>query len=284
MKKNRFIPTLVLILAFSICLLSFSGCAFSGDPHLSTTPTGSTAPSSEHTTPSTQPTTISTVSTTIPTQVTTIPTEPSMPYIVPEEYPVIFTREYVYQAPTLPIPAQDAPEEEWIAFFYGLLRKEDSWYNKMLTSYYATPEEIDIDWVIWNGVTNSGGKLTDAEIAFLKERNWIFEMDTFRTTAPELDALLRTYLGTTLEACKQVRPIEHAYFPDTDSYYASTTGVYYQDVRAISGYRILENGDYCVRYYCLYDNRVSEVVLRRQGDYFQIVSNLPVVEISPATP
>ena len=234
LQKTYAVPVLVLILAFFICITCFSGCASSSDPHLNTTPTGSTAPSSEYTIPSTQTTTNSTQATTVPTvpttdptQPTTAPTEPALPYIVPEEYPVISTREYVYQAPTLPIPAQDAPEEEWIAFFYGLLRKEDSWYNKMLTSHYATPEEINIDLLIWDGITNSGGELTDVKTTFLKNRNWTFEIDTFRTTASELDALLQTYLGTTLEACKQVRPIEHAYFPDTDSYYASTTGAYY---------------------------------------------------------
>lgn len=207
------------------------------------------------------------------------PTEPTINYIVPEIYPIIDTRECITEPPVLPIPADDAPEEEWIAFFYGLLSSHNSWYNMALCCEYTDTDALnktDLHLIFNNGVSKLDTELTDEEITYLTENGHDFYKDIYRVPVGKADSVLRIYFGTTLENCLQGEKLAR-YFDKTESYYLVPWGSTVTMVGGIVGYTKLDNGDYCVQY--VKDHRfyeLYEVVLRRVGDYFQVVSNVSV--------
>ena len=230
----------------------------------------------------------STVPTTLPSESTTAATKPVVEYITPSEYPQISTHGYNLQTPVLPIPTEDAPEEEWLAFFYGLLLPIDSWYNKGVCCFYEKPEEMDLLVLFIDGITAipESSELTDEEVAFLEEdaKNFhgkdyldFFHPDDFsRMPAEEVESVLQIYFATSLEECGKVNPITIRYWEKTNCYYMGFSGRTYAHIEGIVGYQVLENGDYAVRYMSdmvAYPYGQGEVILHRNGDYFQIVAN-----------
>ena len=226
--------------------------------------------------------------TTLPVESTTVSTKPVVEYIKPAEYPKISTYGYNLQTPVLPIPTEDAPEAEWLAFFYGLLLPIDSWYNKGLCCFYEKSQEMDLLALFIDGITAvpEPSDLTVEEVAFLEEiaKNFygkdyldFFHPDDFsRMPAEEVESVLQIYFATSLEECGEVNPITINYWEKTNCYYMGLSGRTYAHIEGIVGYQILENGDYAVRYMsdiAAYPYGQAEVVLHRNGDYFQIVAN-----------
>ena len=283
MKRKKLYSPLSALLIITVLLSAvlLPGCRSSGmdkDSGLSNNPQNPTAASG---TQATEPTTL-------PTESTTASTKPVVEYITPSEYPQISTHGYNLQAPVLPIPAEDAPEEEWIAFFYGLLSPIDSWYNKGITCFYEKPEEMDLLALFIDGITAipEPSELTDEEVEFLEEiakdfygKDYLdfFHTDEYsRMPVEEVESVLQIYFATSLEECGKINPITFNYWEKTDCYYMGFSGRTCAYVAGIVGYQVLENGDYAVRYMSdivFYPHGQGEVVLRRNGDYFQIVAN-----------
>lgn len=251
-------------------LLMLTGCS-SSHPE-STNPSNSTpAASTDGSTPS------ESTSATEPSGEATVPsteaTEPEPEFFVPTEYPDITTYGYTLQPPALPFPEEDAPKEEWMAFFYGVLSKSNSWYCIGLNSFYETTADMDIGLVFATGLTFKSSDLTDEESALLPPSPSSYH----RIPKSELDSILKLYFNTSLEACTNLDNWTAQYLEQTDCYYTSNSGApIYAGVYGIIDYSKLENGDYAVRYMsdiAAYPYGPAEVILHRVGDYFQIISN-----------
>ncbi len=273
--RNRIVAVpLIWLLVFCMGVCSLAGCRSSQIPPDNNEGPNDPLSSSSVVTPASSSSVV-----TPPSSSNTV--DPSLPYIIPDNFPEISIRDAVYQAPVLPIPEKDASEEEWLAFFHGLLSSHHSWYNKLLAFEFSKPEEINLKLLISNGILNANNSaLTSAETAYLKTRDWEFNMDTYRTPKAELEALMQTYLGTTLKDSGNTTLANAAYFEETGCYYMCTGAPLMGKYTGIVSYRILDNGDYCVRYYYEYghldyDTDFMEVVLRPQETHFTVISNLP---------
>ena len=109
-------------------------------------PTTAAATQPTTTIPETQKATLSTPPATKPTAKPTDPTQPTEPplrfdevtkgeitYLVPNKTLELSLGQYYCTSPSLPIPEDDAPEEEWLLFFYSLLADEDPTDNSIVS-------------------------------------------------------------------------------------------------------------------------------------------------------
>lgn len=197
-------------------------------------------------------------------------------YYAPSVYSTISLDAFLTQAPTLPIPEDNAPKNDWLAFFYGLLKPIGSPYNLALSSTYETARNIDVHRILAYGMIGSQPQLTDAEKKFLNGKV-VFEMDTLKISTSDIDALLGVYFGITFADCADKSPERLVYFDQTDCIYVNAVASQ-KPVMGIVDYSILEDGIYCVRYASGFSSLTTEyfeVTLQRVNDYFKIVSNLP---------
>lgn len=261
------------VVAGVLCVVLFAVAYIFTEPNAAlnpTIPSDTTEPPAETTVPNTQPSQTSTEDPPVPA------------YIVPENYPEITTQGYDLQAPVLPIPAEDAPEEEWIAFFYGMLSPELSWYNMGLISTYEQAKEVNLPLLFSLGIPvgSKPSELTDDEMDFLLSLSpYELEKEKYRLPASEMDSVLQIYFGVTLGECRIEDWFASRYYEKTDCYY-QTGAANHTNVYGIVNYTRLENGDYCVRYVSdlAHPYGVADVVLHRVDDHFQIVSNVAVKE------
>ena len=208
------------------------------------------------------------------------PDEFPIEYIVPDTYPEINTFDSGIQVPTLPIPADNASKEEWISFFYGMLRHYGSWYNMALTSYYTSPKEMDLGLFFCNGTTQDNLPLTSQEYKF-GVSNGLWQLTDFsRMPASDINSILDIYFGTDLSIYDMSEYDQFHYFEETDCYYLWGTGFHGAEVLGIVDFEKSDNGIYSVRYiqssFTSAGDVPAEVVFRRVGDYFQILSNRPL--------
>ena len=213
--------------------------------------------------------------TTLPAESTTVSTKPVVEYIKPAEYPKINVFGTL-EAPVLQIPAEDASEETWTAFFYGLLSTYGSWYNMSLTSFYEDPVNMDLFYLFYNGTRYGQPKRTEQENAFAQSLGVDPNVEQRRLPVSEMNTILNIYFGTAFSQYDMTNYERLHYLDETDCYYFWSTGAQCTDVLGIVGYQVLENGDYAVRYMSdmvAYPYGQGEVILHRNGDYFQIVAN-----------
>jgi len=262
---------ILLITAVLLSVMLLPGCRSSGLHGAMGTPstTGDPVP---HTTSGG---TLSTEPTIIPVGSTTASAKPVVEYITPSEYPEINTYGTL-ETPVLPIPAGNASEETWTAFFYGLLSAYGSWYNMALTSFYEEPGDLNLYYLFYNGTRYGQPELTQQEKDFGESLNKNPNIEQRRLPVSEMNTVLNTYFGTAFSKYDMTKYEELYYLDKTDCYYMWSTGAHCTDVLGIVGYQVLENGDYAVRYasdLVEYPCGLAEVVLRRTDDYFQIVAN-----------
>ena len=286
-RKKRYFPlSALLIITILLSAVLLPGCKNSDTGKDSRESAGIKTP--ELYTPTASSGTQSTEPTTLPPESTAAPTKPVVEYVTPTEYPQISTHGHNFQALALPIPAENASDEQWLVFFYGLLSPVDSWYNKGVCCFYEKTDEMDLLMLFSDGITGipEASALTDAEVTFLEEEAKKFYgkdyLDFFRPNrfsrmpAEEVESVLQIYFATSLESCGKVNPVTIRYWEKTNCYYMGFSGQTYAHIEGIVGYQVLENGDYAVRYMsdiAAYPYGQAEVVLRRTGDYFQIVAN-----------
>lgn len=199
-------------------------------------------------------------------------------YLVPNKTLELSLWQYYCTKPSLPIPGPDGTHEEWIQLFYSLLSDEDSWYHQALTSHYATPQEINLEYLLSRGIAQGGSPIESyPEEQWLLEKKFVAGRNVIRLPATDIMSLESVYFGTVFDDHKTLwYPYnrENACFYYYENYDHNTV------VLGIVDYRWLEDGNVCVRYVAEgWDEPVlMQVVLRPVDDYFQIVSNLPVAD------
>ena len=273
-RKKRYFPlSVLLIITVLLSAVLLPGCKNSDTDKDLRESVGIKTP--ELYTPTAPSGTQSTEPTTLPPESTAAPTKPVVEYVTPTEYPQINTYGTL-EAPVLPIPPENASQEVWTAFFYGLLSTYGSWYNMCLTSFYEDPVDANLYRIFFNGTHYGQPKLTEQEKALAQSLEKDPNVEQRRLPVPEMNTILNNYFGTTFSQYDMTKYDELYYWEITDSYYHWSTSAYCTEVLGIVGYQVLENGDYAVRYVsdiAAYPCGQAEVVLRRTGDYFQIVAN-----------
>ena len=245
----------------------------------------------------TQPTTTvpATLATSPATAPVVKPTEPADPplrlnrekrgeftYLVPNKTLELSLWQYYCTKPSLPIPGPDGTYEEWVQLFYSLLAKEDSWYHQALTSHYATPQEINMEYLLSRGIAQGGSPIESyPEEQWLLEKKFVAGRNVVRLPATDIMSLESVYFGTVFDDHKTLwYPYnrENACFYYYENYDHNTV------VLGIVDFKWQEDGNICVRYAAEgWDEPVlMQVVLRPVDDYFQIVSNLPA-QTEPVT-
>ena len=243
------------------------------------------------TTPSTTVagTTQSTTGSTQPTEKPTEPTQPTEPplrfdliqrgeitYLVPNKTLELSLRQYYCTSPSLPIPEDDAPAEDWLLLFYSMLTEPGSWYNRALTSHYASPDQIDMEAFLRQGIAQGASPLESyPEAQWLLQYGYFKPEDqVFRLPKSDINSLVGVYFGTTIEAHKMPY---YRFNEQTGCYYFADKTVAGATVFGIVDFKWLEDGNVCVRYVTeRWDKPIlMQVTLCPVGDHFKIVSNLP---------
>lgn len=210
-----------------------------------------------------------------PTGNTHIPTEMSGE-TVGETEPVQVTDPVETDATDPIVTAWDA------AYFETLLnpqmyRGEHDWYNLALTSYYASPEEIDLYLLFYNGFLDQDEDPTPEELKFLEEQpGFESSYSLNRLPTSQMDAVMAKYFGTTLAACNQTGTDMLVYWDQTDCYYC-----WHTDSGLVENIRVTDcteqaDGTYRIAYTKGYLETPAVLVLKPLDDGWQFVSNLPM--------
>ena len=183
--------------------------------------------------------------------------------------------------PTEPKPTESEPTEPdpEVEAMQALLdyKTGDFYYNCALTSEYATPKDVDICRLFYNGFRDEDDVATEAETAFFNSQwnpNWI-HMDFQRLPVEKMDALLMKMFGISLEDTNRVGMESYIYLEETDCYYSGHNGANCVDI-TVQKVEHQDNGVIHVFYLrgYLQDERMV-VTLKQEGDSYQIISNLP---------
>lgn len=150
-------------------------------------------------------------------------------------------------------------------------------YNDALTSEYATPADVNLAYLFYDGFRDEPQEATEAETAFLNTKwseNWVY-MDLHRLPSKKIDAVLTELFGITLEQTNRVGLEGYPYFEETDCYYNAFSGTHYADITIN---RVEHRDDGTIRMYYLRNGFPSVnmvATLKSNGESYQILSNLP---------
>ena len=210
----------------------------------------------------------------------TQPTETEAPETKPTD-PAPTDPEPTDPAPTDPAPTEPKPttppeELEKMQQLFGF-GSGIEFYNDALTSDYATPADVNLMWLFYDGFREESRVATDAEAAFLDANvgeYWSY-MDLDRLPAKKMDAVLMELFGITLEQTNRVGLEAYPYFEETDCYYHCHSGTHYADITIN---RVENCDDGTIRMY--YERPGFPTVnmvatLKPNGDGYRILSNLP---------
>lgn len=161
-------------------------------------------------------------------------------------------------------------------------RTETDWYAQCLTSEFASPADVDLRMLFYNGIIdkkNEMNQLSEEERAHLASV-WgenALSHDVDRMPVKEMNRILQKFLGTTLDKTKKNRMESMTYWAATDCYYR-----WHGDTNAISPlvYAAYTQEDGTIAMYYVYsgsrnnDGVVSGLaMLKPAGEGYQILSN-----------
>jgi hypothetical protein len=165
-----------------------------------------------------------------------------------------------------------ADELDW---FQNTFFSPDSFRVQFLTSRYASPEEIDLSELLYNGLGDVE-PYTPEEYAELEAKGFSAEMDSQRSTTGEINDFLMKNLGVSLDGLNGVGLDQLTYLKEFDAYYSN-----HNDTNAIvptiqSGQRTAE-GQVILQYYQWDPDAQGEVTLEKQPDgSYHFKSNVPI--------
>ena len=255
MKKKLCIP---LIVALLISLIACGNDGI-GDDETQGSSTSATAGSTTSTDSSSTATSESVTESTQET-ITEIPTE-----TVTEAH-----KETVTEASAEPPRDPRLVELEFLFSFGGL-----NWYNLALTSFYDSPEKINLKKLFHNGVLDTGGvQLTKEEKELVIQNLPGYEpyMELVVLPAEEMDRVLEQYFGITLSDCHP---------EDFGMYYLESKSswvLYASDLEACFNLvfeSLEERSDGSIAIDYIGDGRKCTVVILKVGYNFRIISNIP---------
>lgn len=183
--------------------------------------------------------------------------------------------------PTEPEPTEPQPTEAvselsgWQDFFDD--KSRNGFYNDALNSEYATPADVDLFYLFYDGFEDEPQTPTEEENMLLDGKlgsYWRYA-DLIRLPADKVNAALMEMFGITLEQTNKVGLDKLVYLEETDCYYHAITGTHYAE---ISIKRVEHQDDGVIHVFYLRGNWQEDrmvVTLKQKGDSYQIISNLP---------
>ncbi len=149
------------------------------------------------------------------------------------------------------LPIADDPARA--AYFDDLLnpdlyRSEADWYPRALTSCYDSPAGIDLFQLFYGGIPGADHTPSAEELAFLKDQpGYEPDFDLDRIPAAEMDRVLQTYFGITLDQTEGIGLEKFLYWEENDCYYHCHTDTNL-DFRDIIDCQDLGDGVWHIRY------------------------------------
>lgn len=173
---------------------------------------------------------------------------------------------------------QTKPTEEDLLAKLDALFGGNTWYNIALTSFYETPEQIDLKCFVNNTLIPYGGDLTDEESNFLSQYTDMFWMDIRRIDSEDIEEVLQQYLGIGLEDLENPDHPQLPYWEETDCYYLIANDADYTEDFHAEAVEVAEDGTICLTYTCNFPASPCMVRLMPYGDGYRILSNLQITE------
>lgn len=173
---------------------------------------------------------------------------------------------------------QTKPTEEDLLAKLDALFGGNTWYNIALTSFYETPEQIDLKCFVNNTLIPYGGDLTDEESNFLSQYTDMFWMDIRRIDSEDIEEVLQQYLGIGLEDLENPDHPQLPYWEETDCYYLIANDADYTEDFHAEAVEVAEDGTICLTYTCNFPDSSCMVRLMPYGDGYRILSNLQITE------
>ena len=193
-----------------------------------------------------------------------------------------------YEGQELPIPEDPGAAFGSVPYFNELLnprleRSEADWFPRALTSYYDSPEKIDLFQLFYTGIPGADNTPSTAELAFLENKpGYEPEFDLVRIPTAEMNRVLREYFGITLSETEGIGLENFLYNEQTDCYYHSHTDTNLS-FREVTAAEELEDGLWHVIYAAQGDDH-GVVTLRRYDGGWQILSNQQLITMPLSDP
>lgn len=174
-----------------------------------------------------------------------------------------------------------------IAYFDHLLnpqmyRSEADWYPLALNSFYNDPAQIDLFQLFYGGIPGADHTPSAEELAFLKDQpGYEPDFDLDRIPAAEMDRVLQTYFGITLDQTEGIGLEKFLYWEENDCYYHCHTDTNL-DFRDIIDCQDLGDGVWHIRY----TNAREEfggVTLQYADGIWTVLSNVSISD-TPTVP
>ena len=164
---------------------------------------------------------------------------------------------------------------EELATFQTLFGQMNTWYNSALISQYASPKEIKLYQLFYNGFAEESREPTDEEWEELKdEPGFTIEYDLLRLPADRMNQVLTDLFGITLEDVEPAGFENLVYLESTDCYYMMHTDAWFlSDFNAI-GLQYMEDGTICVAYTARGGDILYMLTVMPYGDGYRILSNV----------
>lgn len=176
----------------------------------------------------------------------------------------------VVEIPQVDFVVMTEEELEWFedSFFNT---EENPIINMFLTSTYHYPEDINLAKLFNNGIQVVGAsEVSDEEKQLLIERYDIMELDIFKVTTDEMDAILQKYMGITLEETNKVHLNSLYYLEEYDAYYSVVGDTDYMQYDFDYGWK-KENGTVTMEY--SFGEELYSVTLKEVDGTYYFVSN-----------
>lgn len=169
--------------------------------------------------------------------------------------------------------SSDNGDDAQLAYFNALFGDMSSWYNRALTSLYASPAQVDLKMLFYHGFPEESQTPTDQEWESLKDKPGVYlEFDLMRLPADKMNEVLTQYFGITLEGVNPSGFRRLTYLESTDCYYHTVSdAVFVEDFNA-TAVETLTDGTIRLSYTAEF-GEVFVAVLKPVGDGYQILSN-----------
>lgn len=167
----------------------------------------------------------------------------------------------------------------------AMLEDDSGWPCRALIAEYATPEEIDLYELFYDGLPNENNVLTEAEQTFLNEHWSELDLDLrpYRFPTQEINTVLQEYFGLTLDQTNEKGLELLTYNEDTDCYYQSHGDCHYITVKPTGAY-VQKDGSVKLYYQQTGTGMDTDftkwvATLQPVEDGYRFVSNVPLEPI-----
>ena len=167
----------------------------------------------------------------------------------------------------------DNTDDAQLAYFNALFGNVSSWYNRALTSLYASPEQVNLKMLFYHGFPEESQMPTDRERESLKDKPGIYlEFDLMRLPVGKMNEVLTQYFGITLEEVDPSGFQKLTYLESTGCYYHTVSDAVFMENFNATAVETLTDGTIRLSYTAEF-GEAFVAVLKPVGDGYQILSN-----------